>query len=962
MPGEIAIIGMACRVPGASDYRQLWDNLLSARDSIRRREPTVRVEAGRTMVDAAGVCDGADEFDADLFRIPRSEAQLLDPQQRVFLEVAAAALADSGHEDATALRRTGVVAGAGENRYLLDNILTRPDVLREQGGLAVLLGNEKDHLATRLAYRLNLTGPAMTVQTSCSTSMVAVHLAVQMLRAGDADTMVAGGAAIPPIEGFGYRFVQDGIFSPDGYCRAFDENARGTIPGAGAGALVLRRLADAERDGDPIHAVIKGTAINNDGRAKVGYTAPSVSGQRTVLTQALEDAGLHPRQVSYLVAHGTGTPLGDAIELDALGAVYGKDRRSPLLIGSLKPSIGHLDIAAGVVNIIVAALAASAREAPPSLHCDQPAAGVAAAGLSVVRSPASLGDVEACTAASAFGLGGTNAHVILGSPPERHHTRRSGRAVALPISGRTAQSAMQMRDDMMAFATDQPASTDWADVSATLVAGRVHRAWRSFAVVANGEEPALRDFAAPRRAQRRISVGMLFPGHGSQMAGLMDVLCRADPEVRTTIDEVLEVAPVTGREELRRYLFDANCPGARFVTEQLAIFATQVALASSIIKRTDTQPAVLVGHSIGEYAAAVISGALSIPQALALVVARGEVLESVAQGGMTSVSLSPENVAQIIPAELDIAAHNAARETVVSGPIAALVRFEADLEADGVRLRRLRVSTAAHSRMLDPNLHRLREVAAVITARPPKFPWLSTATGNFVERAPTADYWGAQLRGPVLLREALGRLVDDDLVAVEVGVGQSMCTAVAAVRPHIATVPLVAERNLQRAERLYLEGRCELWTMGASANLLTTPSTGTIVHLPSPPLERQRLWIEPGTSNREGAPGEAGLSLQPITTESCNLVPREDHSVPATMRNLWRGLLGVSVEDGGESFFALGGESALLVRLSERIEETWGVSLRMRDLARHSTFDLMCDLVINSLESAARGESLRGLH
>jgi len=942
----------------ASTYQELWSNLEAGVDATTRDDRDSEDRVGDTWVSAEGLLSDVEHFDASRFRIPPAEAQLLDPQQRLFMEVAYDALADAGHEAGAGLESVGVVAGVGENRYLLDNLLRNPEIERDRGALAVLLASEKDHVATRLAYRLGLTGPALNIQTSCSTSLVAVHVGVSMLRAGDADSVIVGGSSVRLPGRVGYRYETDGILSPDGICRAFDAEAQGTVPGSGAVALVLRRLDDAIRSRDPIHAVIKGSAINNDGAAKIGYTAPSAEGQRRVIASALADAGVDPAEVDYVVTHGTGTPLGDAIELEALGAAYRPlGAADPLVIGSVKPSVGHLDTAAGALNALVGALALSNSQIPASLHYRKPNPSLGQFGIEVASTSRPFTGDARLVGVSAFGIGGTNAHIILAPAPARSNRVKIDQTVILPATGRSEEGAKRH-----AHAVGRHlASSSAAGVAFTLREGRVHHEWRSFALV-DPEQHDAPDFAPPRQITRNVRFGLLFPGHGKQLPGALGALATLDDHVSARFDELREHVPITYRESLTEFLFDGAAHPRSFVEEQLAIFALQYCLTGSLVRRLGQPPQVAIGHSIGEYAAATYAGVLKLRDAARLVVARATALGAIDTGAMLSVRMPMDDLRRILPDTLDLAAENGPDDGVVSGHRPDVEAFQARLLGIGIDSRLLPIGSAAHSRLLDPYLEGLEHEIASVPRRRPHATWISTATGDRVLSEVGGEYWLTQLRDPVLLATALRNTDTRRVVFVEMGVGMSMTRALASVHPDALCVPLLPSRDPELAQTELLEAFCELWQAGGAPSLLGE-GPGQMLHLPSPPDERIAHWV--GAPSRAAGPTTLRESA-PESTDVCDarsatvpeaVIEAESMGIRRGMEGLWTSLLGVEPASGAANFFVLGGESALLVQLVQRIAESWGCRLRVKDVARAATLDNMTALVESQVSAQAAEET-----
>ncbi|HKV13369.1 MAG TPA: beta-ketoacyl synthase N-terminal-like domain-containing protein, partial [Thermoanaerobaculia bacterium] len=644
--GALAIVGLAGRFPGASDVEELWANLSAGVSSIARFGDEELAAAGvppelrrdPRYVPAAGALNGVELFDAGFFGYSPREAELLDPQQRLFLECAWEALEDAGYDSKRTTGPVGVFGSLGFNRYL-HQILTAVDPA-EVGGLQLALGNDKDFLATRVSYKLDLTGPSLTVQTACSSSLVAVHVASQSLLQGECDMALAGGVSIVLPQRAGYLYEEGGIASPDGRCRAFDAEARGTVFGSGGGLVVLKRLEDALADGDTIRAVLLGSAVNNDGGSgKAGYTAPSVAGQAAAISAALAAAGVDPATVSYVEAHGTGTPLGDPIEVQALAQAFrqGGPREGSCALGSVKSNLGHLDTAAGVTGLIKTVLALEHRVLPPSLGFTQPNPQIdfAAGPFHVQAEVASWerGSSSRRAGVSSFGIGGTNAHAVLEEPPVRTPSESARPWHLLVLSARTPEALERKRIELAGHFERHP-EIHLADAAYTLQVGRRPFAQRAIAVVRDVDDAAavLRGEAPERLFARTASetappVVFLFPGQGSQRPGMGAGLYAAEPGFRREIDLACEILlPILGfdlRDLLLAPADDEEAARRLEATEvtQPALFVIEHALARLWMEQ-GVRPEALIGHSIGEYVAACLAGVFSLEDALALVAAR----------------------------------------------------------------------------------------------------------------------------------------------------------------------------------------------------------------------------------------------------------------------------------------------------------------------------------------------------
>jgi acyl transferase domain-containing protein len=801
----IAIVGMAGRFPGAPGVRELWRNLREGIESIRplsRGELEAAGVPSRTLDDPSYVRAGApleemDGFDAGFFGFSPRDAAILDPQHRHFLEVSWAALEDSGHLPERFPGAIGVFAGSGANAYLWANLMTNPDLAQDVGFFLLRhTGNDKDFLATGVSYALDLTGPSISVQTACSTSLVAVHMAIQSLLAGESDMALAGASTIMQPHGVGYRHSRGEIGSIDGHCRAFDASASGGVFGSGVGVVVLRRLEDAARDGDTIHAVLLGSAVNNDGSGKVSYLAPSVDGQALAIEEALAFAGVGPASIQYVEAHGSGTAMGDPIEVAALTRAFrrGTLERAFCGLGSIKTNIGHLDTAAGVAGLIKVVQALRHRAIPPTLNFAVPNP-----LLELEESPffvnAELRPWEAegprRAGVNSLGVGGTNAFVVVEEAPPMPASHPSRSVQLLPLSGRSRQ-VVETAASRLALHLEEERTEPLADVAYTLALGRRAFRHRRAVVAATSEEavPAIRS-GDPARVvsgeapEASPGVTFLFAGGGAQYPLMGADLYREEEAYRTVVDACLDRVSTPLAARLSWVLVEAD-PGdlearAALLRPSLALpalFITQVAQAT-LWMSWGIRPDAMIGHSLGEYTAACLSGVFTLSDALALVVTRGRLFEEVAEGGMLSVPLSEAELRPLLSPLLSIAAVNAPELCVASGPPEALAELEAVLVERGVESRRVRISVGAHSAMLSPILREFEENVRSVHLASPSIPFISNLTGEWITAGEATDpgYWARQLRQTVRFSDGLRTLLGEASgTLVEVGPGRTLAT------------------------------------------------------------------------------------------------------------------------------------------------------------------------------------------
>ncbi|UPG92083.1 amino acid adenylation domain-containing protein [Luteibacter aegosomaticola] len=863
----VAIIAMAGRFPGAPDVEAFWDNLCEGRESIRfftpeELDPAVpasdRDDPG--YVFARGIVDNAGDFDAPFFGMSPREAELTDPQQRLFMELCWECMERAGYVPDGQDVPVGVFGGMHNATYYQKHISGRPDLIEKLGAFQVMLGNEKDYVATRVAHKLNLTGPAISVNTACSTSLVAIAQAFDALRAGRCNMALAGGASIACPPNSGYIAQEGSMLSPDGHTRTFDVNAQGTVFSDGAAVVLLKRLSDALRDGDPIYATIRGAAINNDGAVKASFTAPNAAGQAAVITMALDNAGVEARDISYIEAHGTATPLGDPIEIEGLTQAFRQTTNDNgfCAIGSLKSNVGHLVMAAGAAGVIKTALAMAERRLPPSLHftAPNPRLNLAASPFVVndtLRPWQSAGPLLA--GVSSFGVGGTNAHVILEEAPARTPSDAATGPQLLTLSARTpaalAAAAARLADHL----TTHP-DGNLADTAFTLARGRKAFGQRTHvvAVSAADAEARLRDIAAAAICHTSSNpapgVVFLFPGQGSQYAGMGRELHATEPVFRAAIDEVACALRDELGFDLRERMFDDDAEALKATAlTQPATFALEYALAR-LWMSLGVQPVAMIGHSVGEFTAAVLAGVMSLADAARLVARRGRLMQALPSGAMLSVRLGAAELRARLPGALSLAAENAPNATVASGTHADVDAFRAVLEADGVACRLLHTSHAFHSAMMDPALDAFRAEVGAIALHAPRLPIISTATGTPLTDAEalSADYWTRHLRDTVRFSPALLHALDEATHAfVEVGPRSSLTQlgrqhAQARGRTFIAS--LGDNAGEERAALLNAAGALWAAGVGVQVDAFDHRANRRRVRLPTYPFERKRHWVE----------------------------------------------------------------------------------------------------------------------
>ena len=886
----IAIVGMSGRFPGAPTLRQFWQNLRNGVESLDEFSDAELTAAGVNAaiqalpgwVPRGTVLEDADHFDASFFGYSPREAQIIDPQQRVFLECAWEALEDAGYAGEPEGRTVGIYAGSSLNSYVLSQLLPNRDLLASVGGYQLMIGNDKDFLTTRVSYKLDLHGPSMSIQTACSTSLVAVQVACQALYRGECDIAMAGGVSITFPQRTGYQYQEGMIFSPDGTCRPFDADARGTRSGSGAGIVVLKRLDDAIADHDSIRAVILGAAINNDGAGKAGYTAPSVDGQMEVIATAQALAGISPESIGYIEAHGTATPLGDPIEMAALTRVFREatDANAFCTIGSLKANLGHLDAAAGVAGLIKSVLALRHRELPPQLNFRAPNPQLqletSPFRVTTTLEPWARRDTPRRAGVSSFGIGGTNAHVVLEEAPAQIPGISARTHQLLVISAKSVAALDAATANLSEYLGTSDAAP-LADVAYTLQVGRHSFAHRR-SVVARDAAEARALLATPERSPVANGtheggarpVAFLFSGQGSQHAGMCAELYRAEPVFRAAVDRCAELLhPHFGRDvrELLKHGTDSELSETHVA--QPMLFVTEYALAV-LWMSWGIQPAAMLGHSIGEYVAAHLAGVFSLEDALMLVSARGHLMQGMAPGDMLAVRLTASELRPRLRDGTGIAAINAPALCTVSGTRDAIDSLTVDLERAGIEHRALHTSHAFHSAMMEPALAPFRALVSRVSLAEPRRAYVSNLTGTWITagQATSPDYWVSHLRNAVLFADGVATLAADPTMQfLEVGPGNALtslarltlgrdgASRASASLPHPREARSETETMLSAAGRLWASGAAIDWADMHSDELLHR------VPLPTYPFERKRHWVDAPVGGATAA-AAAGLERQ----------------------------------------------------------------------------------------------------
>ncbi|TFW29136.1 non-ribosomal peptide synthetase/type I polyketide synthase [Duganella callida] len=984
----VAIIGMTGRFPGANDLQTFWNNLRAGLEAVVAVSDEELAQAGVApemiahpdYVKAASLVADVDRFDAEFFGMSPREAEIMDPQQRLFLECCWEALEHAGYAPGTEAGAVGIFAGTALSAYLFENLFSNRQLVQTVGSRQLMLANEKDFLCGRAAFELNLRGPAVVVQTACSTSLVAVHMACQSVLNGECDIALAGGVAIHTFEKRGYLHTEGGVFSADGHCRAFDADATGIVTGNGLGLVVLKRLEAALADGDTIHAVIRGSAINNDGADKISFTAPSIDGQAAVISEAQAVAGVSADSIGYIEAHGTGTKLGDPIEISALKQAFaaGTTRKQYCAIGSLKSNLGHLDVAAGVAGLIKAALAVKHGEIPASLHCGTPNPHIDFANspffVNTALRPWDSNGQPRRAGVSAFGLGGTNAHVVLEQPPLTAAQAEARPAQVLLLSAKTPAALDAATANLAGFLAAQP-DTSLADAAWTLLHGRQHFRYRRAVAAADaaGAVAALQQAqvvpASPLPADgAQPKVVFMFPGGGTQYVDMGRDLYGSEAVFRAAVDECAAILlPILGRD-LRDVMFSGAAMPAAEASAELnrtalalpALFAVEYGIARQL-EAWGVTPDAMVGHSLGEYVAACLAGVFSLREALTVVAARARLIGDLPTGNMLAVLMPPEQVQARLGPDLWLACVNGSQACTISGTPEATRQLAAQLDQDGIDYQLLEGWPGSHSGLMEPILEEFRVVCAGLTLNAPSLPYLSNLSGDWItaEQATSPDYWVAHLRHTVQFGTCLNKLLEQPgQIYLEIGPGHTLANL---LRREAAAVgrPVTTATTLPRAGaavsglEVLLGAVGQLWAGGRAIDWSAFHEDRAYGRIPLPtyPFQRKRYWVAPQQRYTDHAEDGAAAGV----AEYAAAEAAQDEAVPAALSShqrpvlptpyaaartateralaaIWENLLGIRPVGIDDHFFLLGGSSLIAVQLASRIRASFRVELPLRTL------------------------------
>ena len=972
MLDAVAVVGMAGRFPGADSIDQLWQNLTAGKETLTTFTDEQLLAAGipaelvadPNYVKVRGLINKPEEFDAAFFGFRPREAELMDPQHRIFLETCWHAIEMSGYALSKCPGNVGVwggmSTGMSNNTYLLNNLHSHPDVLEEEDILPAMLGNENDYLTTRVSHKLNLKGPSVNVQCACSTSLVAITTAYQSLMTYGADMALAGGVSVSYPQHEGYLYQEGDIGAPDGHCRPFDSDAQGTVFSNGVGVVVLKRLEDAIEDGDTIYALIRGAAINNDGAEKVSFAAPSVNGQADVIATAQAIAGVEPETVTYVECHGTGTNIGDPIEVAGLMEAFsrGTDKTGFCGLGSIKSNFGHLDSAAGVTSFIKTVLCLHHKKLVPTLHYKTPNP-----KIDFANSPFYVCDktvpweVEGFprrAGVSGFGIGGTNAHIVLEEAGEYAASNRPKSVVEqsnqlLLISAKTGPALKDAAIQLGEF-LETAKEEDFADIAYTLREGREsfrHRA----CFLANDTKNAAQvlgkfdrsKFSLGEAKSGDASVVFMFPGGGAQYVNMGYDLYKAEPEFAKWVDRGVSLHKERTGVDLKTIWFVSN-EGAEaaeqtFIRPSMqlpAIFIVEIALAK-LWQSKGIEPSALIGHSVGENTAACLSGVMNFEDALGLVSLRGQLFETVEPGGMLSVALSVDDLSTYLNDDLALATINGPNQCTVAGRSDALKALEKKLTTDDVDVQVIPIAIAAHSHLLEPILNEFGDYLRSIKLKTPEIPFISNFTGDWISDSDAQDpeYWVRHLRNTVQFSSGVMRLLDNDKnIFIEVGPGKILGSLVKlhqadAASRVVSTLRHPREEITDSSFLLNTVGK--LWVSGYPVNWSNWIHNDACRRLPLPtyPFQGKRYFIEPLAH-------PSGLTQQAVVANT--LPGHAQHSLynnqNANLSN--SGLLKCAPDTEQRSSNSMSRKDLILQKLTDIIQDLSG--LDPTEIDSHASF------------------------
>ncbi|MEJ9164382.1 non-ribosomal peptide synthetase/type I polyketide synthase, partial [Paenibacillus graminis] len=972
---DVAIIGMAGRFPGAADKEQFWSNLVNGKEAIKFYTDEELKALGidsellnnPKYVRAKGKLEDSDCFDADFFGYTVAEAMWMDPQIRLLHECAWHALEDAGYEPESYPGAIGLYIGSSYNIYWVPEKFSPSLYASDQYQIYNMNSNS---FATLIAYRMNLRGPAITVQTACSTSLVAIDRAYKDLLFGDCDIAVAGGAAVTLLDEMGYIHQEGMVLSKDGHCRAFEKKATGTVTGNGVGLVVLKRLKNALADGDHIYSIIKSTAVNNDGNRKAGYSAPSAEGQAAVIQKAIQRSGLGSEQIHYIEAHGTGTVLGDPVEIEGLKRAFNTTKKNYCGLGSVKTNIGHLEAAAGIAGLMKTSMSLQKRMIPASLNCDEINAHIVLEDSPFYVNTQLLDlrnedNYPLRAGVSSFGQGGSNAHVILEEAPQVDSGPAHRRYVIVTLSAKTEPALNHLKGKVRESFKRNP-SVHLADAAYTLKVGRKSFRHRSAFLCTETKEAI--DILTAKETTKRWeavvseqapSVVFMFSGQGAEYVNMALDLYRHEPVFRDKLNECLTVLQEISGLRYRDFLFpderEQQAEGHihRQSVSQPLHFALEYALAW-LLMNWQVEPLSMIGYSIGEYVAACLAGVFSLRDALFLTYQRGVLMEKLPEGLMITVPLQEEALLQMLPSTLSVAAVND-ESCIVSGSKDSIADFEARLKSQKIISMRLQISHAGHSKMLDSMVSEFRECVMSVTCNPAAIPFVSSVTGDVItpEEAASPEHWVRHLREPVRFAEGFKKLASqENTLFIEIGPGRNLCTLVQRFiqpdRKQKLLDTLRAERKKTADDEYLLRTAAQLWVYGVPVDWSRFYSNEQRRRVPLPgyPFEKKRYWLRDfryaaGNPAIEAAAGRDTYGLQeaPVESEASPVQAERSpmSSEAAMLVQITTDIIGGTTIGEDDDLFERGFDSLKVISLISKIADAFRVHLTMHEVFQNPT-------------------------
>jgi len=992
LAGAIAVIGMSGQFPGAHNLETYWNNIVQGIESITFFSDSDLANASipkevydnPNYVKAKGIINHPEYFDAGFFGYSTSEAINLDPQQRLFLECAWQALEHAGYDSLQTDSAIGVYASSGYSTYLLANQINIHQANSEQL-YQLMLGNDKDYLSTRVSYELNLTGPSVNIQTACSSSLVSVHIACQSLLNGECDIALAGGVSVSFPQVTGYQYVKGMILSPDGHCRAFDEQASGTLEGNGLGIVVLKRMRDALRDRDTIHAIIRGSAINNDGAHKVGYTSPSIDQQSAVINEALSVANVTANQLSYIETHGTGTPLGDPIEISALSQVFNQKeiKKESCVLGAVKTNIGHLNTASGIAGLLKTILALKNEIIPPTLHFKNPNP-----ELNLKNSPFKISSKPLAwkrsssfpriAGVSSFGIGGTNAHLILQEPPINSSINSFTRKNHLILFSAKSSQALKTTAKNLTEFLKKNTEYSLADIAYTTQVGRRTFEYKGMVISSTIEDAInkLGQFSDKDCYVTNLNLTKdfiwMFPGQGAQYKNMALHLYKTETIFQNHVDECCSLFSRHLKINLLELLFcEIDKDDSKLINTihaQPLLFTIEYALAMTLIT-WGLKPSALIGHSLGEYAAACIAGIFSLTDAIILVSTRCQLMQELPLGAMLSIAMPERDLKNFLNDNISISAINSATSCVVSGPTDNIDKLQLLLDSKNIAYKRLHTSHAFHSVMMEPILKPFSAIASTIQLHPPKIPMVSNVSGTWLTDAQATDsnYWVAQLRQTVLFSASVKTIFKStSTIFLEIGPGHILGSLVKQNlpdQPQIAIFSTLPHPLDNEPDDLYLLNMLgKLWLHGIKLNFAAYHAQEQRRRVPMPtyPFEKQYYSLFANNKSMD-IQRHAEPEIQLNYTTHHRTFLNTDYTPPTNeleriLVEFWEDLFLMRPIGISDNFFSLGGNSLMGIQFIGKIRSTFHIDIPIRQLFDLPTIQQISQCIVTHIKNLTEDE------